>query len=182
LFQSFDWIRRSWEHIARVRGQKLFVVVGRRAGKVVLIWPPVRFRKLLMQTAEWIGGEHICRNDVLVEDAPEAGEWLEAAWSFVTKTVDFMWLNRMGDDAALGPLIHRVMGVVSSVEETPYVDWADWPDWEAYWRKRTKNVRKGLARRRRRFEEQGKVGFGFVTSPEEIERRWNGCAATRQPG
>ena len=168
FFQSFDWIRRYWEHIARIRGQKLFVVVGRRAGRVVLIWPLVRFRKLLMQTAEWIGGEHTCRHDVLVEDAPEAGEWLEAAWSYVTKTVDFMWLNRMSDDAALGPLIHRVKGVLRSVEEAPYVDWADWPDWEAYWRKRTKNVRKGLARRRRRFEEQGKVGFGFVTSPEEM--------------
>ena len=167
-FQTFEWVWRSWQHTGRVRGHTLFIVVGRRAGRVVLIWPLVRFRKLLLQTAEWIGSEHACRRDVFVEDAPEAGEWVEAAWSHVTKTVDFMWLNRMSDDAVLVPLIHRVKSIGTHVEEAPYVDWADWPDWEAYWRKRTKNVRKSLARRRRRFGEQGKVEFGFLTSLEEI--------------
>ena len=166
-FQSFDWIWRSWEHVARVRGQKLFVVVGRRAGKVVLIWPLVRFRKLLLRRAEWIGGEKSYLQDVLVEDAPEAGEWLEAAWTYATKTLDFMWLNHMNDDTMLGPLLQRIKGVASNVDEAPYVDWADWSDWETYWRARSKNIRKGLGRRRRRLEEQGDVEFRFVTSREE---------------
>jgi len=167
-YQSFDWTWRTWEHIARIRRQKLFVVVGRRAGKVVLIWPLVRFRKLLSRTAEWIGGEHSYYSDVLVEDAPEAAEWIEAAWSQVAKRLDFMWLNHMRDDAAVVPLLQRVAGAVSSVEAAPYVDWSDWPDWEAYWRKRSRNVRKDVGRRRRRLEERGSVGFRFVTSPDEI--------------
>jgi len=167
-YQSFDWTWRIWEHIARARRQKLFVVVGRRAGKVVLIWPLVRYRKLLSRTAEWIGGEHSYYNDVLVEDAPEAAEWLEAAWSHVTKRLDFMWLSHVRDDAALVPCLERAAGVVRNVEAAPYVEWSDWSDWEAYWRERSKNLRKDLGRRRRRLEEQGDVGFSVVTSPDEV--------------
>ena len=167
-FQSFDWTWRSWEHIARIRGQKLFVVVGRRAGRVVLIWPLVRFRKLLLRTAEWIGGEESRYGDVLVEDAPEAAEWLEAAWTCVTRRLDFMWLNQMRDDAALVPFLQRVEGVGRHVAAAPYVDWSDWSDWEAYCRSRTKSHRKDLRRRRRRLEEQGSVRLGFVSSPDEI--------------
>ena len=164
--QSFGWTWRIWKHIARGRRQKLFVVVGRCAGRVVLIWPLVRFRKLSWRTAEWIGGEHSYYNDVLVEDAPEAAEWLAAAWRHVTKRVDFMWLCHMRDDAALVPCLQRAAGVVSHVEAAPYIAWSDWPDWEAYWRARSKNLRKDLGRRRRRLEEQGEIGFNVVTSPD----------------
>ncbi|MHC4971797.1 MAG: GNAT family N-acetyltransferase [Planctomycetota bacterium] len=166
-FQSFDWTWRSWEHIARARGQRLFVVVGRHAGRVVLICPFVRFPKAGLRTAEWIGGEESRYGDVLVEDAPEAAEWLEAAWSYVTQRLDFLWLNHMKGDAALVPFLRRVEGVARHVEAAPYVDWSDWSDWEAYRRSRTKNLRKDLSRRRRRLEEQGKVEFRVVSCPDE---------------
>ena len=169
-FQTFNWIWRSWEHISRIRGKKLFVVVGRRAGKIVLIWPLVRYRRLLWRAAEWIGGERAYCHDVLVEDAPEAGEWLEAAWSFVTKTLDFIWLNHMTDDAALVPFLQRVEGIGRNVEAAPYIDWSDWPDWEVYYRKRSKNLRGDLGRRRRRLAEQGTVAFERVTSASEAEK------------
>jgi CelD/BcsL family acetyltransferase involved in cellulose biosynthesis len=168
FFRTFDWSRRSWEYIARPRGQELLVVVGMRAGTVVLILPLARYRRLVWRTAEWIGGEHAYLQDVLVEDAPEAEAWIEAAWSLATKHVDFMWLNCMTDDAALAPRLSRVAGVRKDVEEAPYVDWADWPDWETYFRKRSKSVRKSLGRRRRRLEEQGKLEFRLATSGEEV--------------
>src|SRR5690242_5067675 len=37
--QSFTWCVLSWKEVARKRGRQLFCVVGRNAGKVVLIWP-----------------------------------------------------------------------------------------------------------------------------------------------
>jgi CelD/BcsL family acetyltransferase involved in cellulose biosynthesis len=166
-YQSFDWTWRSWEHIARNRGQKLFVVVGRRAGRAVLIWPLARYRKLLWRTAEWIGAEHSYYSDVLVEDAPEAAEWLEAAWSWAAKRVDYMWLSHMTDDAVLVPILERIEGVRRDVQEAPYVDCSEWPDWDAYYRTRTRNLKRDLVRRRRRLEEQGDVGFRIVTSADE---------------
>ena len=169
-FQTFDWNWRSWEHVARRRRQTLFVVVGKRAGKVVLIWPLVRFRRLLLRSAEWIGGEFAYCHDVLVEDAPEAGEWLEAAWGYVLERVDYMWLNHMTDDAALVPFLRRVAGVVREVEAAPYIDWSEWSDWEAYWRKRSRNLRGDVGRRRRRLAEQGEVAFEPVTSAPEIRK------------
>jgi CelD/BcsL family acetyltransferase involved in cellulose biosynthesis len=169
-FSSFDWAWRAWEHVARLRGQRLFIVVGRRTGQVVLIWPLARFRKTGLRSAEWLGGEQSYCHDVLVEAAPEATEWLEAAWSRATKSLDFLWLNHMCDDAVLAPLLRRVEGVDTLVEEAPYVDWSEWPDWEAYWSKRSKNLRRDLGRRRRRLEEQGEVAFGFVTAAPEVEK------------
>ncbi|MHC4971799.1 MAG: GNAT family N-acetyltransferase [Planctomycetota bacterium] len=168
-FLTFDWIWRSWQHVGRVRGHKLFVVVGRRDGKAVLIWPLVRCRKLLWRAAEWIGGEHAYRLDFLVEDAPEAAEWLEAAWSFVTKALDFLWINHMTDDALLVPFLRRTRGVGRNVEAAPYIDWSEWSDWEAYYRKRSKNLRGDLGRRRRRLAEQGEVVFERVTSASEAQ-------------
>lgn len=166
-FQSFAWTWRFWEHIARPRGQRPFVVVGRLGVRIVLIWPLVRFRKAGLQTAEWIGGEHAYYGDALVEDAPEGAEWLEAAWSHVTKRLDFMWLSHMRDEAALAPLLRRAAGAVRSVEAAPYIDWTRWPDWKTYLRSRSRNFRRDLTRRRRRLEERGAVGFRFVTSPDE---------------
>jgi CelD/BcsL family acetyltransferase involved in cellulose biosynthesis len=168
-FQTFGWILRSWEHIARRRGQKLFVIVGRQAGRVVLIWPLARYRHLLWRAAEWIGAENAYLQDVLVEDAPDAGEWLEAAWSYVTNRIDFMWLNRLSDDALLVPFLRRVEGAKVDVEAAPYIDWSDWPDWETYM-KRSRNLRGDLARRRRRLAEQGAVAFDVLTSVPEIEK------------
>lgn len=166
-FQTFAWTRRSWDHIARPRGQQLFVVVGRRAGQVVLIWPLARYRHLLWRAAEWIGGEYAYCHDVLVEDAPEAASWLEAAWDFVTSRLDFIWLNHMTDDALLVPLIRRVAGVRRDVEAAPYIDWSEWEDWEMYWKKRSGNLRGDVGRRRRRLAEQGEVAFGLVTTEPE---------------
>lgn len=168
-FQSFDWNRRCWQHIARIRDQELFVVVGRHGGKVVLIWPLARYRRLLWRTAEWIGGEHAYCHDVLVEHGPEAAARLEAAWSFVKRRVDFCWLNHMNDGAALTPLLRRARGGGRNVEEAPYVDWSEWPDWEAYWKKRSRNLRGDVGRRRRRLAEQGQLAFRVVDSWAEVE-------------
>lgn len=167
-FQSFTWTWRIWEHIARGRGQQPFIVVGRQGARVVLIWPLVRFKKAGARAAEWIGGEHSYYSDVLVEDAPEATEWLETAWRWVTQRLDFMWLSHMREDAALAPLLRRVEGGLRSVEAAPRIEWSDWPDWDAYYRSRSRNVRKDLRRRRRRLEEQGDVEFRFVTSSDEF--------------
>ncbi|MHC4973922.1 MAG: GNAT family N-acetyltransferase [Planctomycetota bacterium] len=169
-FQSFGHTLRSWEHIARPRGQKLCVVVGRRAGKAVLILPLARHKNGLARMAEWIGGEHSHYQDVLVEDRPEAGAWIDAAWRHVTKTqgVDIMWLNHMNDSSALRPLIHEVQGVGTFVEEAPYIEWSDFSDWPAYYQERSRSLKKELRRRRRRLEEKGKVEFRLLTAREDV--------------
>lgn len=169
-FQSFGYALRAWQHVARPRGHRLCVVVGRRDGRVVLIWPLARHKNGLARMAEWIGGEHSHYQDVLTEDGPEAGAWLDAAWKYVTRKqgVDIMWLNHMSDDAALRPLIDRAQGVGTFVEEAPYVEWADWPDWPAYYRERGRSLRKDLRRRRRRLKEKGDVEFRILTSREEV--------------
>jgi len=170
FFQSFGYVRRSWEHVSRVRGQELCVVVGRRSGTVVFIWPLARYKNRLLRMAEWIGGEHSHYQDALVEDRPEAGEWLAAAWKYLAKNhgVDMMWLNHMRDDAVLRPLIDRVNGVGTYVEEAPYIEWSDWSDWASYYGDRSKNLRKDLRRRRRRLEEKGEVEFRLLTSREDV--------------
>jgi CelD/BcsL family acetyltransferase involved in cellulose biosynthesis len=169
-FQSFGHTLRSWEHIARPRGQELCVVVGRRAGKAVLILPLARHKNGLARMAEWIGGEHSHYQDVLIEEGPEAGAWLDAAWKHITRTqgVDIMWLNHMSDNTALGPRIQRMHGLGTFVEEAPYVEWSDWSDWPAYYQERSRSLRKDLRRRRRRLEEKGKVEFRLLTSREEV--------------
>ena len=169
-FQSFDYVRLSWEHVARARGQELCVVVGRQSGRVVFIWPLARYRNRLLHMAEWIGGEHSHYQDVLVEDGPESGAWLDAAWKHVKETqgVDMMWLNHMSDDAVLRPTIDRVRGVGTYVEEAPYIEWSDWSDWASYYGERSKNLRKDLRRRRRRLEDKGQVEFNLLTTRDEV--------------
>lgn len=169
-FQSFGYVLRAWQHVARPRGHRLCVVVGRRDGKAVLIWPLARHKNGLARMAEWIGGEHSHYQDVLVEDGPEAGAWTEQAWNHVLRTqgVDIMWLNHMNDDAALRPLIHRMQGVATFAEEAPYIEWSDWSDWPAYYRERSRSLRKDLRRRRRRLEDKGEIEFRILTTRDEV--------------
>jgi CelD/BcsL family acetyltransferase involved in cellulose biosynthesis len=78
LAQSFTWFRASWETTAAPRGDRLYCLVIRVAGKIRLIWPFVIFRAGGVKVARPLPqATEYCT--VLVEDGPDAERYVAAA-------------------------------------------------------------------------------------------------------
>jgi CelD/BcsL family acetyltransferase involved in cellulose biosynthesis len=103
FFQRFAWQWRIWQHVASVRGRQLRILVGRSAGRTVLIWPLMRDgRQLRLLSSD--KGEY---RDLLVEDGPHAKGWMAAAWATISraKGVDLLLFQDVRSDSNLGRLL-----------------------------------------------------------------------------
>lgn len=173
---SFDWIWTGWECIARPRGRRLFIVVGRQDGRPVLIWPLVVHRRGPVHQAQWLGSETSEYRDVLVEPGPAAAAWLDAAWALVRAQsgADILYAHYVRDDAALAPLLARQKEARREPESAPFVAWARWPDWQSYADTIPSKTRRDQRRRRRRLAERGESILSVSRSAERTRAvvRW----------
>jgi CelD/BcsL family acetyltransferase involved in cellulose biosynthesis len=80
VFQEFGWQWRAWVHVASRQGHELRILVGRAAGRVVLIWPLVLDRG----TLRFLSCAQTEYRDVLVEPGPATDDWLDAALAKVS--------------------------------------------------------------------------------------------------
>lgn len=73
LFLGFDWCRRGWECVGKVRGRKLFVVVVRDGSECAAIWPLSIAAEQEGRVARWLGSEASETRDLLVHPRADAG-------------------------------------------------------------------------------------------------------------
>ncbi len=107
-FQTFNWNWHWCNHYLREgRGQQLAVVTGRRAGRLVMVWPLVTQRVAGLVQLSWMGDPVSQYCDVLMDSGTEPLPQLRAAWANIIASIkpDLVWLPRVREDAAIAPLI-----------------------------------------------------------------------------
>ena len=167
--QSFAWALASWQVAAQAR--RLWVLVMRCQGRVVLIWPMTLRRKGWCRIAEALGSPGADYDTLLVEAGPLAPEAMRMAWSYACA--------RLPADLVNVPLVAvgsaredtlRGQGLARYVEQLTCarVSAAALADWPTYWAARGKKLRQGIARRQRRLEEAGDCEIRWLSDADEI--------------
>jgi hypothetical protein len=146
-------------------GQLRFIFVW-RDDKLVLVWPAVIVSYERFWTAEVAvagGGDYV---DYLVEDSPQAGCYAQLAWQNRSRRADLFVLSRIRVNSLLHQVIAAQLRKPYLCLPGRYVDWSDYRDWAAYYG--TLSERRGIARRRRRLEEHGRISIQVARERDEI--------------
>ncbi|MBT5050006.1 MAG: GNAT family N-acetyltransferase [Rhodospirillaceae bacterium] len=168
--QSFDWLRAAWDNVASGNGCKLHIVVGRREGRVVLIWPLIiddwQVRLLASDKLEYRG--------LLVEECTAADCWVQEAWAFVKniKNVDIFLFQ---DVPSTSPLA-RLLGAEEqrcwkSETGSAAIRLGGFSSWNDYAVTLPKKLLSDQRRQWRRIAANGApVQFNILDSTDEIEK------------
>lgn len=169
----FVWFKLGWETTGVARGRRMHVLVVRRNGRAVLIWPLALRRRMLWWQAAALGPEFTEYDPILVEAGEDAAGLIVAARQHLAQTCPAALIAvqhvRQGSPADTA-LRSDPAVVVGETLASPYIDWAPFADWDAYWQSRSKNTRSGYLRRLRKFAELGTLSFERVTDRAEIAR------------
>lgn len=171
LSQSFAWCVRSWREVARKRGCQLFCVVGRNAGKVVLIWPMSISSRYGFRIISQLGpeGSEYCL--VLCAPGPSEISRVQGALDFVSRRsgADVIRLNYIRLETSLGKSLPALKGPqFRTIGRTSWISWEGIDDWQTYLARNMKpsHLQKH-ERRRRKFAQLGVVRFELVEDAEQ---------------
>lgn len=188
LFQTFNWNWhwcRTYAYPAKGRrSPAISIVVGRVAGRTVMIWPLIASAKLGFKMICWMGSPVTQYSDVLVEAGPNRVAWLAAGWKFVQDELGahLICLPKVREDAALMELLGTLDLQPSAQAEAPCADLTDADTYDEYASRFSTRDRKNRRRQRRRLEDHGAVSFEILTGGEQagavarhavsMKRRW----------
>ncbi len=169
--QSFDWCRTGWEVCAASRGDALHVVVGRRDGRLVLVWPLAIERRGLAREARCLGSGSTDYDALLVEPGTMAAAQAAAAlrWLKTSGAVDILIAPFVGEGSPQAASVGSagLRGLQHDLP-APLLDHSVHGTWPAYLASRGAKLRNELARRRRHLDGEGTVCIGFVAGEAEI--------------
>ena len=125
-FQTFGWNWHWCNHYLRdghERGPSLAIVTGRRAGRLVMVWPLVTARAAGLVQLAWMGEPVSQYGDVLVENSTDTIALLRAAWAYIIATFkpDLVRLPHVRADAAIAPLIAELGAIATQRRTAPYI-------------------------------------------------------------
>ncbi len=161
VFQTFNWCWHWSNHFLRetggLRRQQLFIVTGRRHGRLVLVWPLVMSRDPGFTRLTALGEPVSQYSDLLVDNLDDKDDVLDAAWSLLASrfAADALYVRRARADGHLAPLLARQGANLAARYDAPYLDLASAPDFATYEQRYTAKARKNRRRFLRRFEERG---------------------------
>ena len=168
--QSLVWAQRAWSCISRREHYQLCVVVGRLAGKVVLIWPLVICKRFAWRQAECLGVGYEYR-DILVEKSPATEQWVSSVFEFAKSTLelDLIWCPAVRRDATMYCYLVDQNEPVSTAYPTTFVQCDHFTNWSEYHKILSAKYRREQRRCHRRLSEQGNVQFQVAKTAIEIE-------------
>lgn len=166
IFQTFNWCWHWANHYLDADGDggaksELSIIVARRGGRVVMIWPLVRQRTHGLTQILWMGDPVSQYGDVIIDDIADADDILHAGWNFLLAHSKgaVLRLRRVRSDAAIAPLLRDIGATVTDRQIAPFTDLtsaANFAEYELRYSPRSRRNRRRLARR---LAEQGSVSF-----------------------
>ncbi len=157
IFQSYDWLRHWANHYFDGR-TRMCIVVGRRGGRLVLIWPLVCARAGGIRRIAWMGEPLLQYGDVLIENGEL--DFLRDSWDFIQSLgADVIDLRKIRSDAAVHSLLSAVGAFATGSSAAPYVELAGAKDGRTFQERYSAKSRSNWRRHLRRLQELGTITF-----------------------
>ncbi len=165
VFLSYDW-NHNWIETYHARhahplGEELAIIVGRRNGRVVMIWPLLRQRMVGLSYLSWIGHPVTQYCDILADVSARTPDVLAECWQTIKGSLapDVVALRKVRADAVIAPLLPSIGGLTTLTSAAPYVDFDNATGFAEFELRYTGKSRKNRRRLRRRLDEQGTIEF-----------------------
>jgi CelD/BcsL family acetyltransferase involved in cellulose biosynthesis len=163
----------AWNIVAKPQGHQLCTIVGRSAGRVVLIWPAiVRHEKFqgIWRIVSWLGRDPIDYGAVLAEPCAQTSTWITAAAKYLAAVsgADLLSLASVPSNTALHQQLESLCPCSLPEEGAPFIDLSAWDSWSDYEANLPKSFRKNLQRRARRMAEKGSIEFRFDADLDSV--------------
>lgn len=145
VFQTFNWNWHWCNHyLSGDSRRSLAVVVGRQAGRMVMVWPLIAIRVGGLLQLSWMGEPVTQYGDVLIENSPASLAQLSDAWMRIVDRFkpDVVRLARVREDAAIAPLMQALGARVTAQQQAPYLDLSSAPDFQSYIERHSSHSRK----------------------------------------
>ncbi|NVH74250.1 GNAT family N-acetyltransferase [Paraburkholderia sp. JPY432] len=172
-FQSFSQCWLAWEQIAKPQGRKLRIIVRREAGRAVLIFPLIAYRRALWTYLAPLSSESADLTSVLVEDDARTAALVEGAWDAARKRcgADFIEMPYVPDSTDLHRLALEQRHFVVREQTPRYVARISVEsqryDWKGYCDSLGTFHRKKPGKIERRLASAGKVGIHVLDWTEK---------------
>lgn len=167
LFQRHAFLQHWCDHYLAA-DDRLCLVAGREAGRLVMLWPLERRRRLGLELVRLMGAPVAQFGDILIEPGSQREHWLERGWEALRRHgIDLVELRLIRADGALGHCSRLSLTTPVVRQEAPFADLAlrvapDGPSL-AY----PPRDRSSYRRRLRRLTERGEIAFANVAPGEE---------------
>ncbi len=166
VFQTFNFCWHWANHYlgpsdGGSAGLKLSLVIARRHGRLVMVWPLVCERVRGITQIFWMGEPVSQCGDVLIDAIPDAQEILRAGFDFLQRhaTADILRLRRVREHGTVAPLMKEIGAMAADRQIAPYMDLASAKDFASFEQRYSSKARKNRRRLARRLEEKGPVEF-----------------------
>lgn len=172
FYQSYSTAYHSWNEISAPSGRTLFCVTIREKGRLVLVFPLVRYRNGPCSIVRPLGPDAAETTDVLVDPDVDRLQTVELAWRTIEmfSRVDIIRMPFLKVGSMLDKVVNRRNNLVCVPDVAPYADLQDLTNWDEYARIIGANSRQQLNRKRKRLSELGHFEFAEVDPVAEPER------------
>lgn len=149
---------------------RLAIVVGRRGGRLVLVWPLVAERCTGATVVSWLGEPVAQYGDVLVAPGEPALDLLRTAYQHILVALqpDVLRLRRVRADAETAPFLAELGLRPRLIQEAPCITLA--AGGSAFEERQSGKAKKNRRRLMRRLDERGSVAFEEVQEAPARER------------
>ena len=157
----------AFRNMLQPTGARLIVAAGCEDGELVALWPFVIRRRGLWRVLNQAGPLSAEYSNVLAEPGPQAPARVAALWRAVERAgIADVAIVPFVRDGALGSVLAAQPRLMSSATDiAPCLEWRGGETWDGYYASLDGSYRRGQNRRRRQFDELGRVGFDVVTDP-----------------
>lgn len=169
---SSDYVMPAWAELAKVEGNRLAIVVVRRAGRLECIWP-LYVSKVGWRTAATHPGCGAYEEYAgpLFRDEPGAAEAVGAAFQAAKGLADLLQIYNLPE----GGLASRIVAAdrapsLRTRVSSPIISLKGFEDFEAWVKTKSKNFRAALRNDRRRLQDVGQVEFREMVGPADGAR------------
>lgn len=173
VFQTFSWCWH-WAKYATNGASpswRLKILIARRGGKLVLIWPMAVPRGTIINEARWLGEPLTQYGDVILADDPAREIWLLQAWRHINEQndIDILHLRKVRDDAIVYPILKGQAHQLPGGETAPCIDLRPYDSFEDLNKTYNGKRRRNRKRYRKRLEELGQLNFEIFAPSVKAE-------------
>lgn len=151
---------------------ELSIVILRRNGRLVLVWPLVVQRRWGVRILSWLGEPFGQYADLIIDPNEPALPAMRRAWQHVRSIIapDVVRLRRVRRDSSLLPLIEELAAVAMNPHEAPFVSLGPAAGSGGFDGQQSGKAKKNRRRLLRRLEEAGNVSFVRASGTAEAQR------------
>jgi CelD/BcsL family acetyltransferase involved in cellulose biosynthesis len=173
--ESFELCRQAWMHVAKPGGRALAIVVGRRGGELVLVWPLVYLTRFSLRVLRPLGPAMADPTPLLFDRTCVDGGAFEAAWRALVGAVrpDLAYLTYLEDGCELQAFASSTLRARAVDRDVLFVVdvRGKHADWSVFCQARSiVGSRRKPGQLRRRLERRGKVQVQTVDARLEPQR------------